>query len=86
MEEQVITFWCRRETAKRTFQHFPLDMHNNPPGPPPRITKVIITFVLKSRRMRWAGHVARMRERRGAYRVLVGKPEGKRETQAQMEG
>ena len=28
--------------------------------------------------MRWAGHVARMRERSGAYRVLVGKPEGKR--------
>jgi hypothetical protein len=28
--------------------------------------------------MRWAGHVARMRERRGVYRVLVGKPEGKR--------
>ena len=28
--------------------------------------------------MRWAGHVARMRERRGLYRVLVGKPEGKR--------
>ena len=34
--------------------------------------------VRKSRRMRWAGHVARMRERRGVYRVLVGKPEGKR--------
>jgi hypothetical protein len=32
----------------------------------------------KSRRMRWAGHVARLGERRGAYRVLVGKPEGKR--------
>ena len=32
----------------------------------------------KSRRMRWAGHVARMREGRGVYRVLVGKPEGKR--------
>ena len=31
-----------------------------------------------SRRMRWAGHVARMGERRGVYRVLVGKPEGKR--------
>ena len=30
------------------------------------------------RRMRWAGHVARMGEERGAYRVLVGKPEGKR--------
>ena len=28
--------------------------------------------------MRWAGHVERMRERRGLYRVLVGKPEGKR--------
>jgi hypothetical protein len=28
--------------------------------------------------MRWAGHVARRRERRGVYRVLVGKPEGKR--------
>ena len=32
----------------------------------------------KSRRMRWAGHVACMGERRGVYRVLVGKPEGKR--------
>ena len=36
--------------------------------------------VIKSRRMRWAGHVARMCEERGAYRVLVGKPEGKRTT------
>jgi hypothetical protein len=34
--------------------------------------------VIKSRRMRWAGHVARMGDRRGVYRVLVGKPEGKR--------
>jgi hypothetical protein len=34
--------------------------------------------VIKSRRMRWAGHVARMGERRNAYRTLVGKPEGKR--------
>jgi hypothetical protein len=34
--------------------------------------------VIKSRRLRWAGHVARMRERRGAYRALVGKPEGRR--------
>jgi len=31
--------------------------------------------VIKSRRMRWAGHVTRMVERRGVYRVLVGKPE-----------
>jgi hypothetical protein len=34
--------------------------------------------VIKSRRMRWTGHVARMWEVRGIYRVLVGKPEGKR--------
>jgi hypothetical protein len=33
---------------------------------------------IKSRRMRWAGHVARMRENRMEYRLLVGKPEGKR--------
>jgi hypothetical protein len=33
---------------------------------------------IKSRRMRWAGHVARMGERRNEYRVLRGKPEGKR--------
>jgi hypothetical protein len=32
---------------------------------------------MKSRRMRWAGHVARIGEERGAYKVLVGKPEGK---------
>ena len=38
----------------------------------------MILRVIKSRRMRWAGHVARMVEERGAYRVLVGKPEGKR--------
>jgi hypothetical protein len=32
--------------------------------------------MVKSRRMRWAGHVARMGERTNAYRILVGKPEG----------
>ena len=37
-----------------------------------------VVRVIKSRRMRWAGHVARMGEGRGVYRVLVGKPEGKR--------
>ena len=36
-----------------------------------------IVQVIKSRRMRWAGHVALMGEGRGVYRVLVGKPEGK---------
>jgi hypothetical protein len=34
--------------------------------------------MIKSRRMRWAGHVARMGQKRTAYRILVGKPEGKR--------
>jgi hypothetical protein len=37
-----------------------------------------IVRVIKSRRMRWAGHVARMGEGRGVYRVLVGRPEGER--------
>jgi hypothetical protein len=37
-----------------------------------------IIRVVKSRRMRWAGHVARMVEKRNAYRLLVVKPEGKR--------
>jgi hypothetical protein len=34
--------------------------------------------MIKSRRMRWAGYVARMGEMRNAYRILVEKPEGKR--------
>jgi hypothetical protein len=37
-----------------------------------------IIRIIKSRRIRWAGHVARMGENRNAYRILVGKPEGKR--------
>jgi hypothetical protein len=37
----------------------------------------IIRMMIKSRRMRWAGHVTRMGETRNAYRILVGKPEGK---------
>ena len=37
-----------------------------------------IVQVIKSRRMRWAGHVARMEEGRGVHKGLVGKPEGKR--------
>jgi hypothetical protein len=41
--------------------------------PSPRIIRII-----KSRRMRWVGHVARMGEKRNTYRILVGKPEGKR--------
>jgi len=37
-----------------------------------------IVWVIKSRRMRWAGHVARMVEERGVYRVLLEKPERRR--------
>jgi hypothetical protein len=37
-----------------------------------------IIRIIKSRRMRWVGHVARMEEKRNAYRLLVGKPEGKK--------
>jgi hypothetical protein len=37
-----------------------------------------IVRVIKSRRMRWAGHVVRMGEVRDVYRLLVGRPEGKR--------
>jgi hypothetical protein len=42
-------------------------------SPSPSIIRII-----KSRRMRWAGHVARMGAKRNVYRLLVGKPEGKR--------
>ena len=37
-----------------------------------------IVWVIKSRRMKWTGHVACMGERRGVYKDVVGKPEGKR--------
>jgi hypothetical protein len=37
-----------------------------------------IIRMIKSRRIRWAGHAARMGETRNAYRILVGRPEGKR--------
>jgi hypothetical protein len=37
-----------------------------------------IIRMIKSRRMRWAGHVGRMGETRNAYRIMLGKPQGKR--------
>jgi hypothetical protein len=43
-----------------------------------------IIRIIKSMRMRWAGHVARIGEKRNAYRLLVGKPEGKRPLGRQM--
>jgi len=53
-----------------------IKLHNEELGdlyPLPKIVRVV-----KSRRMRWAGHVARVGEGSGVHRVLVGKPEGKR--------
>jgi len=53
-----------------------MKLHNEEPNyfyPSPNIFRVI-----KSRRMRWSGHVTRIGERRGLYRVLLGKPEGKK--------
>jgi hypothetical protein len=47
------------------------ELHNLYPSPN-------IIRIIKSRRMRWAGHVARMEEKRNVYRLLVGKPEGMR--------
>jgi hypothetical protein len=51
-------------------------LHNeelNDPFSSPNFVRVI-----KARRMRWTGHVERMEQMKGVYRVLVGKPEGKR--------
>jgi len=42
------------------------------------LQNAIIVRVIKSRRMRWAGHVASVGEGRGSYRILVGRPEGKK--------
>jgi hypothetical protein len=42
------------------------------------LERIIFLTFMKSIRMSWAGHVAHMEERRGVYRVLVGKHEGKR--------
>jgi hypothetical protein len=39
---------------------------------------LVVVVVIKSRRMRWAGHIVCMGKRRGLYRILVGKSEGKR--------
>jgi hypothetical protein len=47
------------------------EFHNLYPSPN-------IIRMIKSRRMRWAGHVARMGEKRNTYRILVGKPKGMR--------
>jgi hypothetical protein len=42
------------------------------------LLKFIFALIIKARRMRWVGYVARMGEKRNAYRLSVGKPEGRR--------
>jgi hypothetical protein len=65
-------FGLKRDEITREWRK----LHNEKPSglfPPPTIVRVI-----KSRGIRWSGQVTRMGERRGVYRVLVGKPEGQR--------
>ena len=68
-----------KHVTNSTIYRMPSDALNKgkvkvtPLYPSPNIVRVI-----KSRRMRWAGHVARKEEGRGVHKVLVGKPEGKR--------
>ena len=65
-------FWPKRDEmtgeSRKLHNEEPSDLYSSPN----------IVRVIKSQRMRWAGHVARMGERKGIYRVLVGEPEGKR--------
>jgi hypothetical protein len=51
-------------------------LHNEEPNDLYSLPNIV--WVVKSRRIRWTGHVARMGEERGVHRVFVGKPEGKR--------
>ena len=65
-------FWPKRDEIRWEWRKFHNEELNNLYSSPN------IFRVIKSRIMRWAGHVARIGDRRGVFRVLVGKPEGKR--------
>jgi hypothetical protein len=69
MDATIASFRISENSSQQLFCHFLL-FHS--------IVVETIIRVIKSRRMTWAGHVARMGEKRNAYRILVGKPEGKR--------
>jgi hypothetical protein len=72
LDEQEGNIWSKRDEVTRDWRKIHSEGLNDPYASPS-------TFgVIKSRRMRWAGHVTRMVERRDVYRVLVGKTEGKR--------
>ena len=65
-------FWPRRDEVTGEWRRLHNEELNDLYFSPNKVR------VIKSRRIRWAGHVAHMGEERGVYRVLVGKPEGKR--------
>ena len=65
VEGTVIRHYITRDICSVDTSHY--DLYSSPN----------IVLVIKARKMRWAGHVARMGERRGVYGVFVGTPEGK---------
>jgi hypothetical protein len=66
-----LTFGPKKDEVTRDWRKLHNeDLHNLYSSPS-------IGRIIKSRRMRWAGHVAQMGAKRNAYRILVGKPEGK---------
>ena len=73
LENRVLRriFVSKRDEVKRDLRQLRSEELNDLYSP--SIVRVII-----SRRIKWAGHVARMGEKKGVYRALVGKPEGKR--------
>ena len=73
---KLITSWCELEENKKVICYVSAKCHNEELSELYSLTNIV--RVVKSRRMRWAGHVAHMGEGRGLHRVLVGKPEGKR--------
>ena len=65
VQQRLIIIPC---VPRTDFRHYYMSRYSSPN----------IVRVIKSRRIRWAGHVARMGEERGVYSVLLGKPEGRR--------
>jgi hypothetical protein len=65
------TFWSERNDVRGEWRKLHNEELNDLYSPN-------VVRVIKSRRMRWAGHVARMGEKRGIYRLLMGNPERKR--------
>jgi hypothetical protein len=72
-ENRVLTriFGQKRDEVIGCWRQLRNELHN-------LYSLMSIIRMIKSRRVRWAGHVARMGAKRNAYRILVGKPEGKR--------